>query len=75
MAKNGFRILDSDMHLMEPPDLWQRYTEPRYRDQAPRGLQQWVRDLRMVDADGRAWGRPVDPNPGQPTTPGSKKAR
>jgi uncharacterized protein len=72
MAKNGFRILDSDMHLMEPPDLWQRYTEPRYRDRAPRGLQQWVRDLRMVDADGRAWGRPVDPNPGKPTTPGHK---
>jgi uncharacterized protein len=31
MAKNGFRILDSDMHVMEPPDLWQRYIDSRYR--------------------------------------------
>jgi predicted TIM-barrel fold metal-dependent hydrolase len=72
MAKNGFRIMDSDMHLMEPVDLWERYIEPRYRDQAPRGRLQWVRDLRMVDAGGRPWGRPADPNPGQPTTPGHK---
>lgn len=25
MAKNGFRVIDSDMHVVEPPDLWQRY--------------------------------------------------
>jgi len=27
MAKNGFKILDSDMHIMEPPDLWERYID------------------------------------------------
>jgi len=70
MAKNGFRILDSDMHLMEPVDLWERYIDPRYRDQAPRGRLQWVRDLRLVDAEGRPWGRPADPDPSKPTTPG-----
>lgn len=28
MAKNGFKVLDSDMHIIEPPDLWQRYPQP-----------------------------------------------
>ena len=59
--KNGFRILDSDMHVMEPPDLWLEYTEPGYLEQAPRGLQRWVRDLAMVDAAGQPWGRPAEP--------------
>jgi hypothetical protein len=25
MAKNGFKVFDSDMHIVEPPDLWQLY--------------------------------------------------
>ena len=59
MAKNGFRILDSDMHIMEPPDLWERYLEPEFRPQAPRGVtSENVRDLRMQHPDGRLWGLP-----------------
>lgn len=29
-------VIDCDSHVMEPPDLWQRYLEPRYRDRAIR---------------------------------------
>ena len=36
--KNGFKILDSDMHLREPADLWDKYMEPEFRDQAPKIL-------------------------------------
>src|SRR5688572_13706079 len=36
MAKAGFRVMDSDIHVMEPHDLWQRYIEPGFRDRAPR---------------------------------------
>ena len=61
MAKNGFKILDSDMHVMEPPDLWQGYTDPRFRDRAPFGKQDFVRDLRLMHSDGSAWGMPPDP--------------
>ena len=25
MAKNGFRMIDAEMHVMEPVDLWARY--------------------------------------------------
>ena len=35
MAKSGFRILASDLHLMEPPDLYQRYLEPEYIHRSP----------------------------------------
>ena len=57
MAKRGFKVLDSDMHIIEPPDLWQRYIDPEFKDQASRGLTESVADLRMVDAEGTPWGR------------------
>src|SRR5438094_10518811 len=48
MAKNGYRIFDSDMHIMEPPDLWERYIDPEFKSVAPRGLtSNNVRDLRV----------------------------
>ena len=48
MAKNGFLIFDSDMHIMEPPDLWQRYIDDRYKSAAPVGItSENVRDLRI----------------------------
>ena len=57
MAKDGYRIIDSDMHIMEPPDLWQRYTDKKYRDYAQVGvLSENVRDLRTVHPDGTPWG-------------------
>lgn len=49
MAKNGFLVFDSDMHIMEPPDLWERYIDPEFRDIAPRGrTSENVRDLRVI---------------------------
>jgi uncharacterized protein len=69
VAKNGFRILDSDMHIMEPPDLWERYVDAEFRHLAPHGLNESVRDLRMLHPDGRPWGRPQQtlerPRPGK----------
>ncbi len=38
MAKNGFRVFDSDLHVIEPPDLYKRYLDPKYRDQAPTAI-------------------------------------
>jgi predicted TIM-barrel fold metal-dependent hydrolase len=58
MAKSGFKILDSDMHIMEPPDLWERYIAAKFRARAPRGVTSSnVRDLRMIYPDGREWAR------------------
>ena len=38
MTRNGMRVLDSDIHVFEPPDLWQRYIAPEFRDRAPVGV-------------------------------------
>lgn len=32
MARQGFRWIDSDMHLAEPGDLWRDYIDPAFRD-------------------------------------------
>ena len=29
-------VVDCDSHVMEPPDLWEKYIEPRFRDRAIR---------------------------------------
>ncbi|MCH8107575.1 MAG: amidohydrolase [Chloroflexi bacterium] len=48
MAKNGFKVLDSDMHCMEPPDLWERYIDPPFKHRAPKGSRQQMFDARYV---------------------------
>ena len=34
--KQGFKVMDSDIHVQEPHDLWDRYIESRFKDRAPR---------------------------------------
>jgi uncharacterized protein len=34
--ENDVRLIDADGHILEPPDLWERYLEPKYRDRAMR---------------------------------------
>ncbi|HZP40251.1 MAG TPA: amidohydrolase family protein [Candidatus Binatia bacterium] len=45
--KHGFRVADSDMHVLEPPDLWQRWIDPAWRHAAPVGLTELRRDMRV----------------------------
>ena len=52
----SFKVLDSDIHIIEPPDLWQRYIDPTFRDRSPHGLTEDVGDLRLAHA-GEPWGR------------------
>ncbi len=51
MAKNGFRVLDSDLHVFEPVDLYERYLDKRFQERIykvpnPEGTQgvTWVVD-------------------------------
>lgn len=34
--KQGFKVLDSDIHVLEPPEVWTDYLESAFRDRAPR---------------------------------------
>ena len=47
MAVDGHLVADSDMHIFEPPDLWQRYIDPAWRHVAPIGLSEMRRDMRV----------------------------
>ncbi len=44
--------VDADGHVLEPPDLWERYLEPRYRDRAVR-IRKDERGMEFVEIDGR----------------------
>ncbi|HEX2930637.1 MAG TPA: amidohydrolase family protein [Candidatus Binatia bacterium] len=37
MANNGYQILDSDMHVFEPHDLYLTYMSPKWAERIPRG--------------------------------------
>jgi predicted TIM-barrel fold metal-dependent hydrolase len=51
--KSGYKIMDSDMHLREPANLWDKYMEPEWRDQAPKILSSTARSSAMVLLDGK----------------------
>ncbi len=52
--KNGFRVIDSDMHIMEPLDLWDKYMDARFRDRGPRPVRVPTRgDLSLLMIDGK----------------------
>lgn len=42
-------ILSSDSHVIEPPDLWTTRIEPRFRERAPRVVQEEDGDWWFVD--------------------------
>ena len=63
MSTNGWLIADSDMHILEPADLWTRYMDRRWRYAAPIGLTELHRDMR-VKVKNRVIARLSDLHPG-----------
>jgi predicted TIM-barrel fold metal-dependent hydrolase len=47
VTKDGLLVADSDMHIFEPADLWQRWIDPAWRHVAPVGLTEMHRDMRV----------------------------
>ena len=48
MAKRGFKMIDAEIHVMEPVDLWERYIDPEFKARAPRRLSERRWDIRTV---------------------------
>ena len=68
MAKNGLKVMDSDLHIFEPPDLWQRYIDPEFKHRAPVGLARHQRDMGItLDGVNIQFGAPLAP--GRPQAP------
>jgi predicted TIM-barrel fold metal-dependent hydrolase len=51
MARDGFKVFDSDMHVLEPVDLWERYMDGPWKHRAPRGTARTPMDV-GVQVDG-----------------------
>ena len=64
-------IIDCDGHILEPPDLWEKYLEPRYRSRAIR-IRVGDDGYEYLELDGR---RATLPRPGQLGTLGGMGKR
>jgi predicted TIM-barrel fold metal-dependent hydrolase len=49
-------IVDADAHVLEPPDLWERYIDPEYRDRAIRVASD-PRGVEALEVDGKPLAR------------------
>jgi predicted TIM-barrel fold metal-dependent hydrolase len=66
MAENGYTVIDSDTHILEPPDIWRKHLPGKYRKYAPK----LVKDHEGGDAWDHGTGSP-DPI-GLVSTPGKR---
>ncbi|MBH74415.1 MAG: hypothetical protein CL896_01300 [Dehalococcoidia bacterium] len=48
MSKNGYKMVDSELHVMEPVDLWDKYIADEFKDRAPRRMQEGFWDIRTL---------------------------
>ena len=54
LPRLGFSgAVDGDSHVLEPPDLWERYLEPRFRSRAP-SIRTDDEGLEYLEIDGRS---------------------
>ena len=51
--RNGQKVFDADSHVIYPPDLWQRYLEPRFVDRVTRRAPAGLDTYNPVVVDGR----------------------
>jgi predicted TIM-barrel fold metal-dependent hydrolase len=66
MSINGWLVADSDMHIMEPPDLWQRYSDPDWAHLLPVGMDETERDMRVKMKSVIQPNRGASARPGRP---------
>ncbi len=43
-------LISADSHVYEPPHLWPKYIDPKYRHRAPRIVRQGNKELFIIDA-------------------------
>ena len=44
----AYNVIDADGHILEPFDLWTKYTDPKYRDRAPRLVEYETGKRRLI---------------------------
>ena len=51
MAKNGYKMIDAELHVIEPIDLWDNYIADEFKDRAPRRMAEGHWDIRTLVED------------------------
>jgi hypothetical protein len=54
----AYNVIDSDGHVLEPPDFWGRYFDPQYRDRAPEFFVD-TKGREQLRIEGRVYGSPL----------------
>jgi predicted TIM-barrel fold metal-dependent hydrolase len=49
VAKQGFKVIDSDIHVVEPKELWLRYLEPEFLSDQSRRRILWDNCARLYN--------------------------
>ncbi len=47
-GKQGYKMIDAEMNVMEPVDRWERYIDPAFKDRAPKRLSERRWDIRTL---------------------------
>ena len=60
-----YNVIDADGHILEPFDLWIKYTDPKYRDRAPRLVEDQNGKRRLIIEERAAGIRRLSPEHGR----------
>ena len=51
MAKNGYKMIDAELYVIEPVDLWDNYIADEFKDQALRHMAEGHWDITTLVKD------------------------
>jgi uncharacterized protein len=57
--KQSYRFVDSDMHIVEAPEIWEKYLDPAYRPRVTTGVRKDRRGRSRVLIDGKPQGEAI----------------
>jgi len=46
-----YHVIDSDGHILEPPNLWEQYIEPKYREACPKLMTYEDSEIFRIEGD------------------------
>ena len=51
-----YRVIDADGHILEPPNLWEQYIEPKYREACPKLMTYEDSEIFRIEGEASSFG-------------------